>query len=365
MELVNTTKMVAGYTVAVEPTGQEVLVVVVKGTFHLPDEARPVALADSQQPLFVSDVFAGEPGVSAPLAEADFALRKLRCDVLLNGHAYAPKGRPVASLIVGLRVANMTKTFAVLGDREWRCSAGSVTAGRPRAFVQMPIGYDRAFGGVDNRSENPSQHAAFEANPVGRGFHRHLRPEWIDDAPLPNTEIVDDPVTRPDGTTYRPMSFGAVGRSWQPRRAFAGTYDRAWLEHTFPFLPSDFSDEYYQAAPRDQQIAFPQGGEEVRLMNLSPAGDLEFRLPSFDASIEYYSRAGGREQRPLTLDTIRFEPDPGWFTLVWRAARPLIRGVREVAQAVVGKRPQVWWIDHEPVPLPVTPDAGPFADPGA
>ena len=36
MELINATRMVAGYTMGMEPSGRELLVVVIKGTFALP-----------------------------------------------------------------------------------------------------------------------------------------------------------------------------------------------------------------------------------------------------------------------------------------------------------------------------------------
>ena len=30
-------------------------------------------------------------------------------------------------------------------------------------------------------------------NPVGRGFHKHLKSEWVDGTPLPNTEELNRP----------------------------------------------------------------------------------------------------------------------------------------------------------------------------
>jgi hypothetical protein len=30
----------------------------------------------------------------------------------------------------------------------------------------------------------------------------------------------------------------------------AGTYDEHWLNETRPFLPADFDDQYFQAAPQ-------------------------------------------------------------------------------------------------------------------
>src|SRR4051794_12615314 len=115
MEFINATRMQAGYTMGLEPSGRELLIVVVKGTFVLPKNGEPVRLHDEQLPLVMADTFTGEPGLSAPVYEVDFAPRKKRCDVLLNGSAYAPGGKPTSRVPVGLRVGAMTKTFDVLG----------------------------------------------------------------------------------------------------------------------------------------------------------------------------------------------------------------------------------------------------------
>ena len=50
------------------------------------------------------------------------------------------------------------------------------------------------------------------------------------------------------------MSFGPIGRNFKSRVTLAGTYDKKWLDEIYPFLPADFDEQYYQAAPPDQQI---------------------------------------------------------------------------------------------------------------
>ena len=148
----------------------------------------------------------------------------------------------------------------------------------------MPISYDRAFGGVDNEHEDKAKHAAFMRNPVGKGFHKHLRSEWLDGAPLPNTEELSQPVTQPDGD-YHPMSFGPIGRGWEPRYRYAGTYDQNWLDNVFPFLPADFDDRYYHAAPEDQQVPLPKGPMEVLLSGFTVDGVRQFMLPHFEVPV--------------------------------------------------------------------------------
>jgi hypothetical protein len=353
MELINSTRMVAGFTMAFESSGRELLVVVVKGTFEIPAPNEPVRLAEEQAPLVMADTFTGEPGLSAPRYESDFAARKPRCDVMVVGSAYAPGARPTTRVEVGFRVNGLSKHFAVVGDRRWEAGVTGITAGLPAAFITMPISYDRAFGGVDNRHEDPAKHAAFMRNPVGRGFHRHMRSEWVDGAPMPNTEEIGRAISAPDNEKYEPMALGPVGRGWEPRYKLAGTYDDVWLKERHPFLPLDFDERYHQAAPIDQQIAYPQGGEKIVLINLSPAGHAEFMLPMFDAPVHYFPRRGAREDGKLVLDTILIEPDLSRFTLTWRATRPLRKNMLELSQVLVGRKGPEWWQRSEEVEFPL------------
>lgn len=95
MEFINATRMVASYTLAFDVSGRELLVVAIKGTFHIPDQpGASLCLHALQRPLTMSDEFFGDPGFSAPKHEIDFAARKHRCDVILNATAHAPGGRP-------------------------------------------------------------------------------------------------------------------------------------------------------------------------------------------------------------------------------------------------------------------------------
>ena len=358
MELLNATRMVAGYNLGVEPSGRELLVIVVKGTFRIPPPDAPEVgfeLHEAQLPLVMADTFTGEPGLSAPVYEVDFAPRKPRCDILLLGSAYAPGGRPATRVEVGMRIGRWSKTFAVVGARHWECGLSGAVATPPGAFVQQPISYDVAFGGTDILHEDPAQHAAFMQNPVGRGFHKHIRMEWVEGMPLPATEEIDRSVRIPGGD-YRPMAFGPIGRSWEPRFRFAGTYDDVWREKHFPFLPPDFDEQYFQAAPFDQQVPldhFRHGPAEVVLANLTPGGQARFTIPLLNAPVHVFTQDGEREDHSAMLDTVVIEPDEGRFSLTWRATRPLKKDIFEIAQVLVGKKGREWWQQREAAPFPI------------
>jgi hypothetical protein len=353
--------MLTGLTMGMEPSGRELLVVVVKGTFRIPTErGAAIRLHEEQVPLVMSDVFFGEPGLSAPQYEVDFAPHKPRCDVLLNATAYAPEGKPAERVTVGVQIGSWSKSFAVVGDRFWFRAAGT-RATDPEPFTSMPITYDRAFGGIDTHPDDPETQVAFRANPSGRGFHKYLSDDRLRGTPLPNTEELHHPVIEPDGN-YKPMAFGAIGRHWEPRIQYAGTYDQHWLDKVFPFLPADFDARYYQSAPLDQQLPLQWGEQKVTLLNLTPDGRREFLLPHFEAPIHIFTKNGEREDFTAAIDTIQIEPDLERLTLTWRVARPLKKNIHEIAQVLIGRKGSIWWQQLEkvsfPIPIVVEPVVG-------
>ena len=352
MELINATRMVAGYNMGLEPSGRELLVIVIKGTFVLPKRGEQVRLADEQLPLIMADTFTGEPGFSAPVQEIDFAPRKHHCDVLLVGSAHAPAGTQVTRMRVGLRVGPMEKAFDVVGNRVWQAGLTGISASAAQHFTSMPVSYDLAFGGADRFSDDAAEHDAYLPNPVGRGWHKHLKNAWVDGTPLPNTEEIGKVVSFPSDK-HRPMALGPLGRGWPQRARFAGTYDDQWLADVFPFLPKDFDERYYQAAPEDQQVPVPKGPMEVVLSGLTPNSVGQFVLPHFEAPVHVFPKRGEREDLTATLDTIVFEPDQDRFTMSWRVARPLRRNMHELGQVLVGKKGREWWQHREEVPFPV------------
>lgn len=354
MELINLTRMVAGHNMGLEPSGREWLVVVIKGTFVLPKAGEQMRLADEQLPLVMADTFTGEPGFSAPLLETDFALRKPACDVLLHGHARAPGGRPVTRLRAGLRVGPMEKVFDVVGDRVWQASLSGIRAGDAQAFTKMPVSYDRAFGGADRRHDDPAEHDAYLPNPVGRGWHKHLKNAWVDGAPLPNIEAVGEAVKFPTDRC-KPAAMGPLGRGWPQRARYAGTYDDAWLADVFPFLPKDFDDRYYQAAPEDQQVPHTRTPLDVVLRGFTADGARQFALPHLEAPVSVFAKRGERENLTARLDTIAFDTDAERVTMSWRVARPLKRDMHEIAQVQVGSKGRAWWQQREQLAIHAPP----------
>ena len=308
--------------------GAEVWLVAVKCTFDIrPDGSTEVS--SDQPPVLRVPEYNGEPGQSSLRHEADLVLSKTTTDVTVNGHAYASDGRPVERMEAGFRVGPVQKIVRVSGDRAW----GAIGPSAPRPFTKMPLVYERAFGGVDQRSDRQDRDWDWR-NPVGTGFAASR--EHLGGVALPNIEYPNDVVTAWDDRP-RPAGFGPVGSHWQPRVGFAGTYDERWMKGRRPLLPEDFDERFFQCAPHDQQAPeFLRGGEPVVLHRLTPGGDLRFLLPRIYLGFDTRFLDGSREiHKTRRLHTVTLEPDFPRVSLVWHTALACHFKVQKLERTIV------------------------------
>jgi len=280
-------------------------------------------------PVRAEDQLAEDPEApDAPPAlvcPSELGPRKSRVDVILVGALAlrAPVESVDATLMVGGRVK---KTLRVHGDRAWVPGArGDLRPSRARPFARMPIVWERSFGGVD--PEDPAR--AELRNPVGRGLGVH--PRSMAGTRLPNFEDPRDPLVSPDGRPT-PAGFGALAPHWQPRVRLAGTYDARWNDSRRPLLPEDFDPAFYNVAPADQQLDRFVSGEEIRLVNLTPAGHERFALPDGTVPIVFVTDKALVNTRTV-VDTIVIEPERRRVSLISRAEQlpePSLLALRRV-----------------------------------
>lgn len=333
MRLTNETPFESGWTMGFMPDGREAVVVAVKATYRLRSEkGAPPILAEGQEKLREADEFGDDPATDAPRYENDFALFKPRCDVLVKAQAYAPQGRPTRRVDVGLRVGGLEKTFSVVGPRVWVHGWTGTNSSDPLEFVVQPISYDTAFGGTDVEPEPPNRIETYFPNPAGIGFCKFKKN--LDGMRMPLTEERGAPIREPMGS-YTPMALGPIGRSWAPRFRYAGTYDARWQETKLPFLPDDFDFHYFQAAPPDQTMPYPAGGEPIALVNLSREGRLVSELPRTKVFVTFLRKKGRVVEVAANLDTVLIEPDDNRLCLTWRVRHLLARDPFELSEMVV------------------------------
>lgn len=328
-DLVNTTPFTAERSFARDRDGAEVLLVVVKAVYGI-DPVAGIYLAPQQEPILRAPVYAGDPGASSLLHEADFARGKPATDVLVLGHAYSAAGVPGLAVEASLRAGPIHKRVLVVGDRVWERHLGEPALSDPAPFLRMPLGYERAFGGRSGDAVDPR-------NPVGTGFAASAKA--IHGLRAPNLEDPARPIVAWDDRP-RPMSFGPIDRAWSPRRERAGTHDDAWQRERMPLVPSDHDDRSQQAAPDDQQAPLGlRGGEAFELRHLTPDGVLEFTLPS--VPLRFRTRVdGGDVKHRGRLHTVTIEPDRRRLTLVWQAELPCHATIGSLERTTVSlKRP--------------------------
>jgi hypothetical protein len=337
LEVQNRTPFTVQVAPAQDIAGADFAVVVIKGTFSWENRG---ALAVSEEPVPVlhADVFSGETDTSSIRYAADVCLRKRGTDVALVGQAYAPEGRVTTHVDVGLRVGPVTSALRVFGDRHWSRVLGIWRISPPVPFDRMPLIYERAYGGVDTTHPDAAKHAGEMRNPVGTGFCSHRSSQRLEGLPLPNLEALDARIEhwkdRP-----APVGFGFIGRGWEPRCRYAGTYDARWERERAPLLPLDFDERYYSAAhPSLVCQGYLVGGEPVHCINVTPGGTLAFALPRYKLSVDARLQGKLLQQAPV-LDTVVIEPDERRLLLTWRTAIPCTRKFLYLERVVVEAQP--------------------------
>lgn len=260
--------------------------------------------------------------------EPQAAFIKLATDVVLVGHAHAPRyGATQGS--VGLEAGYLRKTATVRGDRVWQRSAGTITASKPLPFERIPLRFERAFGGWDRTDPDPSNHIPFPLNPVGVGFHG---PEesFREGLRLPNLEDPDHPLTQ-WGQKVPTACFGFVSGDWEPRRQHAGTYDAAWQKERMPLLPKDFDRRFFNAgSPGLVASGYLRGNETVTITGVS-RHPIQFALPGLRPPHLRCELVHAPDQMIQThLDTVIIDTDNSLLTMLYRGHTPLRESPHEV-----------------------------------
>jgi hypothetical protein len=310
LQLQNSTPFAVSMALFPNEDAIDTLYVMVKATFNI---SQQLTLADEQSPLVAADVYWSEPGKSSLKYASDFHIGKAATDIIMLGHACAPNKQEASQLDVTLSVGHLSKTVRVFGDRQWR--EGRITP--PASFTTMPMVYEKAFGGVHVVNGQPDEVDA--RNPVGRGFAGTRNSEEMNGVPLPNLEdpaqLIQAPIDQPT-----PACFASCAPNWQPRVAYAGTYDEQWQTSRAPYLPQDFDKRFLNVAHPD--LVYPgylQGGEPVQITHMHPAGVLKFDVPR----VQLYTRVMMADSEVIPdfeLESLILEPNQLRMSLVWRAA---------------------------------------------
>jgi hypothetical protein len=279
------------------------LTVICRATFLL----RPVEskLAPEQLPPVEDDEHWSDDERRSLRVASDLAPVKLRADVTLVGHAFAPGGAAVPSLMTRLRVGDIDKSIEVFAERYFDQQRSLHHGSR---FTRLPLVWERAAGGPETM------------NPVGV----RAVADTYGRIALPNLQPPGLAITSP-ADHIPPVAYAPIAPSWPSRREKLGRH----AAHGPPPdgqrapLPEDVDPAYFNHAPRDQQLAELRPDERIILENLHPDHP---RLVTNLAGVRpqaVVERRSGTAPVALRCDTLWIDTDRSLCTLTWRAQVPL------------------------------------------
>lgn len=327
--------------------------VFVKRTYDLVHGRRMTRSRGAELPLhleFLGEDADGTEPIECPVTEWDFAPRKPCTDIIIHGHVRSPNARPITSTRAAVRVGEGWKHVLVIGDRQVRWRPGTLPSfSEPEPFVEIPLTWRRAYGGVDGSVDprrrddllellaalSPSEiPGAYPPNPVGVGWVVQTDRHRVDGLRLPNFETLGQPLA-PDRLVFgrasrwpwapEPAGFGWIGHAWFPRSTLMGlepTFDslpqhlrKDWLE-----LPPEFVGgpdlRFYSGATSGMRRVALRGDEPVELHGFHHRGPVSTALPGDPPHVTINLR-----RRPLPivtrLHTIELFPDRGLASLLW------------------------------------------------
>ncbi len=310
-----------------------VFVPLIQACFAISPLGEP-ALLEKQPQVNLAGEWWGDPATSSVKYETQMAFVKPATDVVLIGHAHAPRVS-TTEMQVGIRVGPVRKVVTVLGDRYLVRRLGQVHRTAPEPFEKIPLIYERAFGGWDTRDPNSKVPHFEPRNPVGTGF-RHGSIFSDDQLRLPNVEDVLHPY-QSYSDTPTPAGFGFIPPHWQPRAAFAGTFDAEWDRERKPLLPRDFDRRFFNAAsPGLIAPGYLKGDEQVVVLGASREGRVSFHLPGVPAPVcRVELRGRNRVELQTALDTVIIDMDEELLILIWRAHLAVRNGPHDVASVEI------------------------------
>jgi hypothetical protein len=202
---------------------------------------------------------------------SDFWVLKMATDVVVQGSAYARDACPVRQMNCSARIRDRAKFVKVFGERliEWR-GDGSPVIPQAEPFLEMPLTYQHAYGGIDGRvpvvlPTNADELSRFDIldhpglyprNLHGKGYL--VVPVKAEGAVMPNLEDPSDLLdehrlfARNPADWYRqplPWCFDWTNAIMFPRMAYLGLSpkfpapaDRSLPEIARKFLAPNFRD---------------------------------------------------------------------------------------------------------------------------
>jgi hypothetical protein len=282
MELKNETPHALAQLVELDRTGAEHLLVVLRAEFAI-GKGGSLEVAPPLSPPRPADVFHGDPTATSIQGEAELASIKPTTDVLLFGSAVARRsGTRVMDVM--FRVGPVKKVVRVYGERRWKRALLAKTASDPLPFERVPLIWENAWGGTDQRPTTRNTTAPSRAIQRVAATARAGRSSRGGRA-VPESRGPDRVAS---GVLGARAPWPPHRRGWLPRRQYAGTHDEKWVAEKTP-LPDD-STSAHQPPTRSDRAALPGAARRWRSGCTRKVGWLA--LPSCRAQARRAARRG-------------------------------------------------------------------------
>ena len=299
--IINYTPFNSKGSVLYDENANQIWVIIIKATYNISNNGF-LSLADEQEEVCLFPKYDGEFDSSDMIRDSEMVFEHPGTDIIINGSAHASNKPHVT---VGVTVGEIKKYLNVYGDRYWENSILGLNPSQAKPFSRLSLSYKKAFGGKYYDS-NKGEQVFFRSNPIGVGFFRNKRE--AKDSLLPNIENINQPITS-WRKYFQPAGFGCIPQSWEPRRQLAGTVTAEWKKSKAPLWPDDYSPLFHVSAPDGLHHKKPlKGGEQVKLINLSEEGMLNFEIPR-EFLYVFSIINGSRVRHKTQMDRLIIEPD--------------------------------------------------------
>ena len=333
-----------------------------------------LAPADEQEPILTEMIEAPAPetDVAVPTRFAENLPERQLCDVIVL--ATARSARPVIERTLVLRIDTESRRILVRGNRIATRQGNTWTMSSPQPWQEMPLGWDRAYGGTDPNVLPETIDSVMEMvsalvvdpgmyprNDLGRGFvvsQASVPPDAV--LQLPNLEFPDDQLTPqrlpcPDLAAWhrqpRPAGFGFVPPHWFPRSLHVGVVAGRWPDLSYGPLPEEELGLLPQGFLQEQRVADEPAVSPGFLQVSAPgmafqslSGSESLMLEGLDGEHSSVSIVlpGGRPTAALRTptETVDLQPrlvqvlldlNAGVLTMLWSASLrlddPVLKGI--------------------------------------
>jgi hypothetical protein len=328
--------------------GKHFDVLAIHGTFRLKTNGTRADLAQEQSPLVMADTYWDAPETSSLKFETDLVIAKKRSDIHVIGTAHIPNGQATHRWRASVKVGKVNKAIDIHSPKEWINGMAAWHKSQAEPISQLPLRYEYAYGGTHqwDKQADPGKRQPphiDERNPIGKGYYNPWK--LGGKQPYPSAQILaPDALGLLDsiGKSYSVEGFGPLSRWWHSRAQYAGTYDAAWKDKVWPYLPDDFDFAFYNSAHPDLQYpGYLQGDEAVELSGLlpnsqtrsssaNPQGTVRTALGAYALVVVAEDEAGMLHQHTPRLDTVTIDLDTQLIHHTWRLTLPKDLGTRRM-----------------------------------